>query len=331
MARRTKPDEVDPGDRDDDYEPSPEIEEFLDWLVVERGRATNTIDAYRRDLHGYDRWLQHREIGPQTVGVADIERFVAERAAAGAAKSSMARQFSSIRMLHRFMVEEGFRADDPASLSEGVSRPAGIPKPLSEDEVSSLIATVVGIEPRDLRDRALLEFLYATGARVSEVCGLNLADLDMESSLVRLFGKGAKERVVPFGSVAHAALEQWLAVGRPGMEPVRWRSREDANAVFLGGRGTRLSRQVAFQVVRDAALRAGIERDVSPHALRHTCATHLLDHGADLRVVQEMLGHASITTTQVYTRVSQERLWQVYAESHPRARRARSSSPTEPT
>ena len=307
----------------EDYEPSTEIGEFLDWLVVERGRSSNTIDAYRRDLEQYDAWLQSRGSGLDDVSVSDIEHFLAERTRGGAAKSSMARQFSSIRMLHRFMVEEGFRRDDPAALAEGVSKPAGIPKPLSEDEVSSLIASVSGDEPRNLRDRALLEFLYATGARVSEVCGLNLADLDMDASLVRLFGKGAKERVVPFGSVAHAALENWIVNGRPVMEPTRWRRRDDSLAVFLGGRGTRLSRQVAFQVVRDAGERAGIDREVSPHALRHTCATHLLDHGADLRIVQEMLGHASITTTQVYTRVSQERLWQVYAEAHPRARKSR--------
>ena len=167
-------------------EASPEIEEFLDWLVVERGRANNTIDAYRRDLVQYDAWLQSQGTEPAEASVSDIERFLAERATAGAAKSSMARQFSSIRMLHRFMVEEGFRRDDPAGLAEGVSKPAGIPKPLSEDEVTSLIASVSGDEPRDMRDRALLEFLYATGARVSEVCGLNLADLDMEASLVRL-------------------------------------------------------------------------------------------------------------------------------------------------
>lgn len=316
MARSAQDDET-------EFEPSPEIGEFLDWLVVERGRATNTIEAYRRDLEGYDAWLQSIGSDPSNVAVADIERFLARRLSSGAAKSSMARQFSSIRMLHRFMVEEGYRRDDPASLAEGVSKPAGIPKPLTEQEIAALIDAVVGDEPRNQRDRALLEFLYATGARVSEVCGLNLTDLDMEASLVRLFGKGSKERVVPFGSIAHGALERWITVGRPAMVPINWRTRDDSTAVFLGGRGTRLSRQVAFQVVRDAAVRAGIEREVSPHALRHTCATHLLDHGADLRVVQEMLGHASITTTQVYTRVSQERLWQVYAEAHPRARKTK--------
>lgn len=300
-----------------------EVQQFLDWLVVERGRSPNTIAAYRRDLEQYVTWLVGHKKDLSSCGVADIEAFLAARIASGAAKSSLARQFSAIRMVHRFMVEEQLRNDDPSAMAEGISKPAGIPKPLTEEETERVIGSVVGDEPRALRNRALLEFLYATGARVSEVCGLNLSDLDMESSLVRLFGKGSKERVVPFGSVAHGALERWLQVGRPAMEPLRWRNRDHANAVFLGGRGTRLSRQVAWNVVRDAGVRAGLERELSPHALRHSCATHLLDHGADLRIVQEMLGHASITTTQVYTRVSQERLWQVYAEAHPRARATR--------
>lgn len=299
-----------------------EIEEFLNWLVVERGRAQNTVDAYRRDLLQYVDYLTSVKRTIHKATVQDVESFLSVRLQSGAAKSSIARQFSAMRMLHRFMVEEDFRVDDPAVLAEGISKPAGIPKPLSETEVESLIGSVLGEEPRNLRDRALLEFLYATGARVSEVCALNLADVDRETSLVRLFGKGSKERIVPFGSAAHSALEAWLEMGRDLMVPTKWRRRDDSVAIFLGGRGTRLSRQVAWNVVRDAGQRAGIDRELSPHALRHSCATHLLDHGADLRIVQEMLGHASITTTQVYTRVSQERLWQVYAQAHPRARRS---------
>lgn len=306
----------------EEFEPSPEVEEFLDWLVVERGRSRNTVDAYRRDLAQYETWLRTNKTNLEKVGVGDIEAFLAARLKSGAAKSSLARQFAAMRMLHRFMVEEEFRRDDPAALAEGVSKPAGIPKPLTEDEVGRVLSSVVGDEPQNLRDRAILEFLYATGARVSEVCGMNLADLDMEVSLVRLFGKGAKERVVPFGSAAHSALDAWLTIGRPRMEPLRWRKRDDSNAVFLGGRGARMTRQAAFLVVRDAGVRGDLDRELSPHALRHTCATHLLDHGADLRIVQELLGHASITTTQVYTRVSQERLWKVYADAHPRARRS---------
>ena len=299
----------------------PEVaEEFFNWLVVERGRAANTVEAYRRDIAQYLLYLSDRRSSLMKAQVEDVENFLMQRLENGAAKSSLARQFSALRMLHRFMVEERFRKDDPAVMAEGVGKPAGIPKPLSEDEMTLLIGSVVGDEPRQLRDRAVLEFLYATGARVSEVCGLNLSDLDMESSLVRLFGKGSKERVVPFGSIAHGALGQWLASGRYALEPAQWRRRDDAQAVFLANRGARISRQVIFNIVREAGQRAKIDRDISPHALRHSCATHLLDHGADLRIVQEMLGHASISTTQVYTRVSQERLWQVYGASHPRAR-----------
>jgi integrase/recombinase XerD len=200
--------------------------------------------------------------------------------------------------------------------------PAGIPKPLAEDEVERLLAAVLGDDPVALRDRALLELLYATGARVSEACGLSLGDLDHTEGLVRLFGKGSKERIVPFGRAAAAALDEWLGpFGRRHLEPERWRRRDDSAAVFLNQRGARLSRQSAWAVVTLAGRAAGLGEHLSPHVLRHSCATHLLDHGADLRIVQEMLGHASISTTQVYTKVSQERLWEVYHQAHPRARR----------
>jgi integrase/recombinase XerD len=199
--------------------------------------------------------------------------------------------------------------------------PAGIPKPLAEDEVTRLLDAVVGTEPVHRRDLALLELLYATGARISEAVGLSLGDLDLGSRLVRLYGKGAKERIVPFGSSASAALVDWFSeAGRTRLAPVQWKRRGDAEAVFLNLRGSRLTRQAAWLVVRKYGQRAGLERELSPHVLRHSCATHMLDHGADLRVVQEMLGHASISTTQVYTKVSQERLWEVYRNAHPRAR-----------
>ena len=170
-----------------------------------------------------------------------------------------------------------------------------------------------------MRDRALLEFLYATGARISEACGLSLGDLDFDQRLVRLFGKGAKERIVPVGRSAVAAMEQWLHGGRPALEPAIWKTRDDQMAIFLNTRGARLSRQAAWAVVRKYGEATGLADRLSPHVLRHSCATHLLDHGADLRIVQEMLGHASISTTQVYTKVSQERLWAVYRQAHPRA------------
>ncbi|MEN9645411.1 MAG: tyrosine recombinase XerD [Actinomycetota bacterium] len=296
-----------------------EAEEFLGWMASERGRSANTLAAYRRDLTGYATWLGEHGATVGSVDRAMLDRFVQERRAGGSAPSSVARQLAAIRMLHRFLVEEGLRTDDPSADVEGVRVPAGIPHPLSEVQVTALLEAVVGTDPVALRDRALLEFLYATGARISEACGLSLADLDRDHRVVRLFGKGAKERVVPFGRTAAAAMDEWLQQGREHLEPLRWARRGDQEAVFLNTRGARLSRQAAWAVVRKYGDRTGLSDQLSPHVLRHSCATHLLDHGADLRIVQEMLGHASISTTQVYTKVSQERLWQVYRQAHPRA------------
>lgn len=296
-----------------------EVEEFLSWMASERGRSVNTLAAYRRDLIGYTTWLREQGSDLGRVAAGDLDRFVQARRAGGAAASSVARQLAAVRMLHRFLAEEGIRVDDPTADVEGVRVPAGIPHPLSEAEVERLLAAVVGVDPAALRDRALLEFLYATGARISEACGLSLSDLDRGNRLVRLFGKGAKERIVPFGRSAQTAMEEWLEGGRTHLEPLRWARRGDQEAVFLNTRGSRLSRQAAWVIVRKYGERVGLADRLSPHVLRHSCATHLLDHGADLRIVQEMLGHASISTTQVYTKVSQERLWQVYRQAHPRA------------
>jgi integrase/recombinase XerD len=224
-------------------------------------------------------------------------------------------------MFHRFMLDEGLRADNPTAFIDGVKVPSGIPKALSEEEVELLLNAVTGVDSLALRDRALLEFLYATGARVSEACGLSMSDIDMESNVARVFGKGSKERIVPFGRHAKEALEVWLgAGGRTMLCPQQWAKRDHADAVFLGVRGTRLSRQAAWGIVRKYALLAGIKSELSPHVLRHSCATHMLVHGADLRIVQELLGHASVSTTQVYTKVDNEVLFEMYRESHPRAR-----------
>jgi integrase/recombinase XerD len=246
--------------------------------------------------------------------------FVGERRASGAATSSIARQLAAIRMLHRYLALEGVRGDDPAAELEGVRVPSGIPKPLTEAQVTSLLDAVIVTEPVHRRDLALLELLYGTGARISEAVGLSVGGIDLDARIVRLFGKGAKERIVPFGTSAAEALEEWFSPrGRAKLVPAQWRRRDDAEAVFLNTRGGRLSRQAAWMIVKKYGDRAGITEHLSPHVLRHSCATHLLDHGADLRVVQEMLGHASISTTQVYTKVSQERLWDVYRSAHPRA------------
>ena len=297
-----------------------EAEEFLVWLSSERGRARNTIEAYRRDLVAYQRWLIKHGLTMMSVATDDLIDLVAEQRASTAATTSVARRLAAVRMLHRYLATEQVRPDDPTARLDGVRVPSGIPKPLSEAQVTSLLDAVIGNGPLERRDRALLELLYATGARVSEAVGLSVGDIDFDQSLVRLFGKGSKERIVPFGSAAGAALDDWFSPsGRAALVPDRWNRRDDAEAVFLNQRGGRLSRQGAWLVIHKYGDRAGIRDHLSPHVLRHSCATHLLDHGADLRIVQEMLGHASISTTQVYTRVSQERLWEVYRSAHSRA------------
>ena len=325
MARRL----LDRGPDDDRFDPLTAgelpvpMEAYLQWLATERGRAANTLAAYRRDLRGYQTWLTEQGTGWATVTTADLERFLGQRREQ-AAPASVARQFAAVRNLHRHLLAEGFRGDDPAADVEGVRVPSGIPHPLSEAEVTRLLEARRGDDALSRRDRALLELLYATGARISEACALSFDDIDREGGLLRLFGKGSKERLVPFGRHASAALDAWLAdPGRPTLVPAQWARRSDSTAVFLSGRGARLTRQAAWQAVKHAAELAGLSDRVSPHVLRHSCATHLLDHGADLRIVQELLGHASISTTQVYTKVSQERLWREYRRAHPRAKARR--------
>jgi integrase/recombinase XerD len=237
----------------------------------------------------------------------------------------VARALSSIRGFHRFLVEEGMRVDDPTLDLPSISVTDMLPKALSEEETELLLGAVVGTGPTVLRDRALLEVLYGTGARVSEVVGLNLGDViaaveGTDLPLLRVLGKGDKERVVPIGGLARAALADWLSgQGRPLLEPKKWFRRSDAEAVFLNARGGRLSRVGVFGVVKKYAGRVGLADKVSPHVLRHSCATHMLGRGADVRVVQELLGHASIATTQRYTKVSPEHLRRAYEEAHPRA------------
>ena len=300
---------------------SPFVEAFLLWMTVERGRSVNTVAGYRRDLVKYEDFLRGRGADVTTAGEDDVEAFVRGLQATGEAVASTARRLAAVRMLHSHMASEGARTDNPTARIEGVRVPVGVPKPLTADEVESLLDVVTGEDATALRDRALLEFLYATGARISEACDLNLDDIDFTQRVVRLFGKGAKERVVPFGRTAETRLRAWLSRGgRDVLVPGQWSRQGDRDAVFLTNRGRRLNRQKAWSVVRDAGRAAGIARELSPHVLRHSCATHMLEHGADLRIVQEMLGHATISTTQIYTKVSQERLFAVYREAHPRAR-----------
>jgi integrase/recombinase XerD len=299
-----------------------DAEEFLSWLEVERGRSPRTLAAYRRDLGTYQEGLAGRSIDAATS--ADVAAHL-EQLRRTHNNSSVARALSSLRGFHRFLVEEGLRGDDPTLDLPSVSATDMLPKALSEEETELLLGAIVGTGPMVLRDRALLEVLYGTGARVSEVVGLNLGDVmaavdGTDLPVLRVLGKGNKERVVPIGSLARAALAEWLSgQGRPLVEPKKWATRSDAEAVFLNSRGGRLSRVGVFGVVKKYAGRVGLADKVSPHVLRHSCATHMLGRGADVRVVQELLGHASIATTQRYTKVSAEHLRRAYEGAHPRA------------
>jgi integrase/recombinase XerD len=296
-------------------------EEFLTWLAVERGRAANTLAAYRRDLRAYESWLACRGVGLGQVAEDDVTAYVAHLRSAGRAPATVARALVSVRSFHRFLVDEGHTEADPTGEVGSPRVPQGLPKALTEEEVASLLGAVVGQDATGRRDRAILELLYGTGMRISELVGLSLGDVSEDDGMARVFGKGAKERVVPLGRFARLAIGEWLtASGRGAMTPVRWARRGDAEALFLNARGGRLSRQGAWGIVRRYADRVGLGDRLTPHVLRHSCATHMLDHGADIRVVQELLGHASIATTQVYTRVSTERLKSVYEAAHPRAR-----------
>jgi integrase/recombinase XerD len=300
---------------------------------VERGLAASTVESYRRDLRRYASVLAGR--GKTTLGditPADVADFLASLREGDAehaplAVSSAARAVIAVRGLHAFAVAQGLAGADPAREVPPPSPPRRLPKAITVEDVELLLDAAgpgpddLSAEPRLLRDRALLEFLYGTGARISEATGLDIDELQLGSDpVVRLIGKGGKHRVVPVGRYAVRALEAYLVRARPGLAAASRRA-SASPAVFLNARGGRLTRQGAWGVLHAAADRAGLttEADVSPHTLRHSFATHMLDGGADIRVVQELLGHASVTTTQVYTLITVDRLREVYASSHPRA------------
>ncbi len=296
---------------------------YLDHLAVERGLAVNTLASYRRDLERYARWLETRDRSAlDEVVEADVAGFLADLRAGDEqhpplSAASAGRAVVAVRGLHRFALREGWTAVDPAREVRPPTPARRLPKALSVHQVELLLAAPDEATPLGLRDRALLELLYGTGARISEAVGLAVDDLQREAGLVRLDGKGGKQRLVPVGSFAARAVETYLVRGRPALVAAG----TGTPALFLNARGGRLSRQSAWTVLRQAADRAALGIEVSPHTLRHSFATHLLDGGADVRVVQELLGHASVTTTQVYTLVTVDRLREVYATTHPRARR----------
>jgi len=304
------------------------LEVYLAHLTVERGLSTNTLLAYRRDLTRYTAFLLARgRTTPVEVDEQDVEDFLLAvrtgsdgRSALSA--SSAARIVVAVRGWHKFLLLDGMTSLDPASAVKPPAQPKRLPKAISVDDVERLLdAAGLGDGCVPLRDRALLELVYGTGARISEAVGLDVDDLDRTPgrAAVRLFGKGSKERVVPLGSFALEALEAYLVRGRPALAVG---SKGGSPGIFLNTRGARLSRQSAWAVLRVAAERAGLAgaEHISPHTLRHSFATHLLAGGADVRVVQELLGHASVTTTQIYTMVTPDTLREVYAAAHPRAR-----------
>ncbi len=303
----------------------PAVRDYLRHLAVERGLSRNTTTAYRRDLERYAGWLAAAGIAdPAAVSVADVERYARWLSSGapdgiGVAASSAARMLSAVRGLHRFLVAEGRAGTDPAATVTPPALPSRLPKAIGVDEMARLLAATDGEQPQRIRDKALLELLYATGARVSEAVGLSVDDLTAltdDEGFVRLTGKGGKTRVVPVGGYARAALDAYLVRVRP-----RFAARgRGGGALFLGVRGHPLSRQSAWAIIQGAAERAGLAAHVSPHTFRHSFATHLLAGGADVRVVQELLGHASVATTQIYTRVTIDSLRDVYLTAHPRAR-----------
>lgn len=294
------------------------LDAYLRHVTIERGLSAHTIAAYRRDLEFYREWLKAEGISDTAdVTSAVVDRFIADRASAepAPAATSLARLQSSVRGWHRFLAREGIEADDPTGRLRPPKTPRRLPKALTIDQVERLLAAPSAEEPLGIRDRALLELLYATGARVSEAVGLDVDDM-AHGEVLRLRGKGSKERIVPVGSYARAAVDAYLTRVRPDLAA---KGRASAR-LFLGARGAPLSRQSAWLVIRSAADRAQLTAEVSPHTLRHSFATHLLQGGADVRVVQELLGHSSVATTQIYTHVSVDALRDIYATSHPRAR-----------
>lgn len=297
------------------------IEQFLAFTGIERGLSPATVSAYSSDLRRYSGFLVERGINDiQAISRNDVESFITSLA--DESSRSRARRLASIHEFHRFALHQHLVTVD---VSETVKAPKSghhLPDVLTIDEVTALLdcASVGGSDdPIVLRDKALLEFMYATGARVSEMVGMNLADIDLQSSVVRLTGKGSKQRLVPFGSYALDAMRQYLNVGRPSLQRLA-RGGAELSAVLLNKRGKRLSRQSVWEIVQRAGERAGITRPLHPHTLRHSFATHLIQGGADVRTVQELLGHASVTTTQIYTHVSPDNLIEAYTLAHPRAR-----------
>jgi integrase/recombinase XerD len=288
----------------------------MTWLTIEKGRSPATTEAYRRDIARFCEWMLRRDLTVETLREGAFEEYFNGLRGEHQAESTVVRSMSAVRGWFGFMVDEGHLQADPTARLRGGRRGRTLPKPLDEDEVIGLLDSVPSFTPIDIRDRALLELLYGTGARVSEAVGISLEDLDFDEELILVTGKGSKQRLVPMGAALGAALGDYLNAGGRSELPDAHRSAR----LFLNSRGGPLSRQGVDLIIHKRALAVGIDRTrISAHVFRHSCATHMLAHGADIRVVQELLGHASIATTQIYTAVSVTSLQREYRNAHPRA------------
>lgn len=314
------------------------LDQFIAHISVERGLARATVRAYESDLRRYLSWLAHTRgiTDPGAIGKADIEEYVAQLDSDGDSARSKARRLASIHEFHRFALAQHAVSDDVSATVKAPKSAQMLPDVLTIDEVSRLLDAIPDPHGTDaargragtgalpdavlLRDRALLEFMYATGCRVSEAVGTNLDDIDLEEKVVRLMGKGSKQRLVPLGSYARNSVVVYLNAGRGELERRSTAKVPERRALFLNKRGKRISRQSVWEIVKTAGERADITKPLHPHTLRHSFATHLIQGGADVRTVQELLGHASVTTTQIYTHVSPEALIETYLTAHPRAR-----------
>ena len=292
------------------------LAEYLQWLLIEKGRSPATIEAYGRDINVFSDWMKQNNVDLHSIDETTFETYVAQLRIGSHAESSVARAVSSLRGWFGFLVDESEITIDPTARVRSARRARTLPKPLDEHLITQLLNSLEDSTPTGLRDRALLEFLYGTGARVSEATGVALEDLDFDEELILLTGKGSKQRLVPMGSLLRRTLESYLGPG--GRNELA--NAKKHSALFLNSRGGPLSRQGVDLIINKRALTAGLNRsDISAHVFRHSCATHMLAHGADIRVVQELLGHASIATTQIYTAVSVTSLKREYLNAHPRA------------
>jgi len=289
------------------------IERFLDALWLERGLSENTLTAYRSDLQGLAQWLQAQHSDLLAVARHDLLRYLQQRVEQGASPRSSARLLSSVRRFYRYMVRERLLEEDPSARIDAPKLGRALPKSLTEEEVERLLAAPDTNKSLGLRDRAMLEVLYASGLRVSELVSLSLPQLSLQQGLVKVIGKGNKERLVPLGEEAVNWLERYLREARGLLLGAT-----QSDVLFPGKRKTAMTRQAFWQLIKRYAASAQIEKHLSPHTLRHAFATHLLNHGADLRVVQLLLGHSSLSTTQIYTHVARERLKNIHAIHHPR-------------